>query len=206
MIMSGEVKSAGGDSEVGASSPTSLLENDIRDEHMAAIRQILADVMKDVDNEPKAEVEERPAPAVPRAPMRHRDDAAQSGDKPISWVDRTIKAGKAAKGQSVPSGCDVARLRRSHDKRIKKLLRSKARRKQTGAFLTGLILVTAVAATMTGLYVQRSQIISTSPEMAPAINEYVVTFDRYSVEVNERTAEWSGWLAERVGNLTGKEE
>jgi hypothetical protein len=205
MIMSGEVKSVGGYSEVEASS--SPLVDGSRDELMAAIRQILSDVMKDIDNEPKPEVEAPPAPAAPRAPMRGRDDDIDSGDKPISWIHRrAIKAGGAACRHPMPSGCDVAALLRSHDKRTQKVLRSKARRKQRGAFLTGFILVSAVAATMVGLYGQHSRIIAASPEMAPAINEYVVTIDRYRVEANERTAEWSGWLAERFGNLAGKDE
>ncbi len=106
----------------------------------------------------------------------------------------------------MPSSCDVAGLRRSHEKRVKALLRSKARRKQSGAFLTAFTLVSVVTATMVGLYFLHPQIIAASPEMAPAINEYVVTVDRYRVEANERTAEWSGWLVERIGKLAGKEE
>jgi hypothetical protein len=182
------------------------MSNGSRDDQMAAIRQILSDVNKDADTEPKAEVEERPAPVVPRAPMRRRDDDVESGDKLMSRVDCAIKAGGAARGHPTPSRCDIAGLRRSHEKRVKTLLRSKARRKQDGALLTGFTLVSAVTATMVGLYVLHPQIIAASPEMAPAINEYVVTVDRYRVEASERTAEWSGWLVERIGKLAGKEE
>ena len=59
---------------------------------------------------------------------------------------------------------------------------------------------------MVGLYILHPQIIAASPEMAPAMNEYVVTVDRYRIEANERTAEWRSWLVERVGKLTGEEE
>jgi hypothetical protein len=204
MIASGEVKSGGGIKAGALSSPPPMANID-RDDQMAAIRQVLADVKKDADTGPKAEVEERPAPAAPRAPMRRRDNDVESGDTPASWIDSTIKSGGAARGQPAPSRCDVAGLRRSHDKRAKKLLRSEARRKKSGAFLTGLTLVSLVTATMVGLYVLHPQIIAASPKMAPAINEYVVTVDRYRVEVNEKTEEWSGWFIERVGRLTNQE-
>ncbi len=206
MITSGEVEPGGGDIEAGASISPPPMANGNRDDQMAAIRQILSDVNKDADTEPKAEVEERPAPAAPRAPMRRRDDGVESGDTPKSWVDSAIKAGGAARGQPVPSSCDVAGLRRSHEKRVKALLRSKARRKQSGAFLTGFTLVSVVTATMVGLYALHPQIIAASPQMAPAMNEYVVTVDRFRVDFNEKTAEWKAWLVERIGNLAGKEE
>ncbi len=106
----------------------------------------------------------------------------------------------------MPSSCDVAGLRRSHEKRVKALLRSKARRKQSGAFLTGFTLVSVVTATMVGLYALHPQIIAASPQMVPAMNEYVVTVDRFQVDFNEKTAEWKAWLVERIGNLAGKEE
>ncbi len=41
--------------------------------------------------------------------------------------------------------------------------------------------------------------------MEPALIEYVVTVDRYRVELNEKTAEWKVWLTERIGAL-GDEE
>lgn len=58
-----------------------------------------------------------------------------------------------------------------------------------------------VTATFVGLYVLQPQIIAASPRMGPALTEYVVTVDRYRVELNEKTAEWKTWLAERIGAL-----
>ena len=192
------------ESEAEASDSTPLMSNGSRDDQMAAIRQILSDVNKDADTEPKAEVEERPAPAAPRAPMRRRDDD-DDRDQLEPQIDDFTKALRAAKGLP-PSGYDAAGLRRSHEKRANKLQRAEERRKRPWIFLTGFTLVSAVTATMVGLYVLHPQIIAASPEMAPAINEYVATVDRYRAEANDRTAEWSGWLGERIGKLTGKEE
>ena len=59
---------------------------------------------------------------------------------------------------------------------------------------------------MVGLYVMRPQIIAAAPQMGPALNEYVVTVDRYRVNMNEATAEWKVWLVERIDGLTGKEK
>ena len=198
------------ESEAEASSSAAPTANGHRDDTMVAIRQILSDVNEDVGTEPEAEVEaeveERPAAAAPQQSMRRRDDDDESRGEQMSWIDSVAKAGGAAKGQLAPSSCDVAGLRRSHEKRANKLQHAEERRKKSGAFLTGFTLVSAVTATMVGLYVLHPQIIAASPEMAPAMNEYVVTVDRYRAEANERTAEWRGWLVERIGKLTGKEE
>lgn len=174
-----------------------------RDQQMAAIRQVLADLIVDDDDvDAKAEVEERPAS---RAPMRKRDDELEDEDAARSWADNAFNSA-STKVQSAPRRCDIVGLRRSHDKRVKALLRSEARRKKSGAFLTGFTLVSVIAAAMVGLYVLHPQIIAASPEMAPAMNEYVGTVDRYRVETNERTAEWSGWLAERIGKIAERVE
>ena len=166
---------------------------------MAAIRQVLADV----GEEPEAEAEETPAPMPLRAPVRHRDDNAEHDDPPRFRIESHIKTERT---EGSLFRCDVNKLRRSHDKRVKKLLRSEARRKKSGAFLTGFTLVTMVTAALVGLYVLHPQIISASPGMAPAVNEYVATVDRYRVEVNENTAEWTGWLTERVERLAARIE
>jgi hypothetical protein len=192
----------GGEAKAAGSNPPTA--NGSRDDQMAAIRQILSDVNEEADTEPKAEAEARPAPAAPRAPMRRRDDD-DDRDQLESQIDDLTKALRAAMGLP-PSGYDAAGLRRSHEKRANKLQHAEERRKKNGVFLTGFTLVSAVTVTMIGLYVLHPQIIAASPEMAPAINEYVVTVDRYRAEANERTAEWRGWLVERIGKLTGKEE
>ena len=79
---------------------------------------------------------------------------------------------------------------------------ARERRKKSGAFVTGFTLITVVAATMVGLYVLQPQIVNMSPKMGPALNEYVVTVDRYRGQLNEATAEWRQWLTERIGKLS----
>jgi hypothetical protein len=137
--------------------------------------------------------------------MRKRaDDDEDERDQLKSRIDQLSKAGRSAKGEPGQSGYDAARLRRMHEKRARKLQRARERRKKSGAFVTGFTLVSLVTATMVGLYVLKPQIIASSPEMAPALNEYVVTVDRYRVELNQTTAAWREWLVSRIEALTGE--
>jgi hypothetical protein len=191
--------------EVEASSPTPPQANDDRNDQMVAIRQILSDLEEDPDLATEPEVEERAAPAAPEPSMRRRawDDERDQLD---SRLDDLTKAVRAAKRLPVPSGYDALKLRRSHEKRAEKLQIAEERRKKSGAFLTGFTLVSVVTATMVGLYVLHPQLIAASPRMAPAINEYVLTVDRYRIVRSETAAEWTAWLAERIGKLTGKEK
>jgi len=178
-----------------------------RDEQMAAIRQMLSDLKEGADAAPEMVEEERPAPATSSAPARRRaGDEGEGRDQLKSRIDDLSKTAKAVKGQPEQSGYDAAKLRRMHEKRAKKLQRAKERRNKSGAFITGFTLVSVVTATMVGLYVLRPQIVEAMPKMAPALNEYVVTIDRYRVEMNEFTIEWRAWLTERIGKLTGKKE
>jgi hypothetical protein len=171
---------------------------------MAAIRQMLSDLKESADAAPEPEPEARPAPVAPAPTMRKRDEDDDI-DPLKSRIDGVDKLGRTKKGEAEQSGYDAAKLRRLHEKRAKKLQRSRERRKKSSAFLTGFTLVAMVTATMVGLYVLHPQIIASSPRMEPAITEYVVTVDRYRVELNEKTAEWKAWLTERIGAL-GDEE
>jgi hypothetical protein len=193
--------------EIEAPSPTPPQACGNRDDRMVAIRQMLSDLKEDADIAIGPEVEERAAPAAPEPSMRERDRVDDDDrDQLGSRIDDLTKAIRAANGRPVPRGYDAVRLRRSHETRAKKLQRAKGRREKSGAFMTGFTLVSVVTATMVGFYILHPQIIAASPQMAPAINEYVVTVDRYRVEGNETAAEWKAWLAERIGKLTGKEE
>ena len=62
-----------------------------------------------------------------------------------------------------------------------------------------------VSATMVGLYVMQPQIIAASPEMTPALTEYVTTVDRYRVELAETTTQWKVWVTERIEGLSDSE-
>ena len=191
-----------------AQSPLPPAATGDREEQMAAIRQMLADLKEGADA--ATEIEPEPTPKEPVAPppsMRRRaEDDEEERDALKSRIDELDKTGRAAKGEAATSGYDPAKLRRMHEKRAKKLQRSRERKKKSGAFLTGFTLVALVTATMVGLYVLRPQIVTTAPQMGPALNEYVVTIDRYRVDMNEATTEWKAWLVERIGGLTGKEK
>jgi len=175
-----------------------------REDQMAAIRQMLSDLKDSADAAPESEPEARPAPVAAIPTMRKRDEDEEV-DPLKSRIDGVDKLGRAIKGEAAKSGYDAAKLRRLHEKRAKKLQRSRERRRKSGGFLTGFTLVAMVTATMVGLYVMQPQIIAASPRMKPALTEYVVTVDRYRVELNEKTAEWKAWLVERIGAL-GDEE
>ncbi len=175
-----------------------------REDQMSAIRQMLSDLKESADAAPESEPEARPAPVAPTPTMRKRDEDDDI-DPLKSRIDGVDKLERKIKGEAEQSGYDAAKLRRLHEKRARKLQRSRDRRKKSGAFLTGFTLVAMVTATMVGLYVLHPQIITASPRMEPALTEYVVTVDRYRVGLNEKTAEWKAWLSERIGAL-GDEE
>jgi len=176
-----------------------------REDQMAAIRQMLSDLKESADAAPEAEPEARPEPVAATPTMRRRDEDEEI-DPLKSRIDGVDKLGRTIKGEAAKTGYDAAKLRRLHEKRAKKLQRSRERRKKSGAFLTGFTLVAMVTGTMVGLYVLHPQIIASSPRMEPALTEYVVTVDRYRTELNEKTAEWKAWLTERIENLDGDEE
>jgi len=178
-----------------------------REQQMAAIRQMLSDLKENADAAPEDEPEPMPEAVAPTPITRKRaDDEEDERDTLKSRIDELDKAGRAAKGEAATTGYDPAKLRRMHEKRAKRLQRSRERKKRSGAFLTGFTLVGLVTATMVGLYMLRPQIIAAAPEMGPAMNQYVVTVDRYRVDLNEATAGWKAWLDERIGNLMGKKK
>ena len=192
-------------SETAAPSPPPPAATGDREDQMTAIRQMLSDLKENADAAPEPEPVARPAPVAPTPTMRRRDEDDDI-DPLKSRIDGVDKLGRTIKGEPAQSGYDAAKLRRLHEKRAKKLQRSRERRKKSGAFLTGFTLVAMVTATMVGLYVLHPQIITASPRMAPAITEYVVTVDRYRVELNEKTTEWRAWLVERIGALGDGED
>jgi len=186
--------------ETATASPPPPAATGDREDQMVAIRQMLSDLKESADAAPEVEPEVRPPPVAPTPTMRKRD-VDDDIDTLKSRIDGVDKLGRAIKGEAGQSGYDAAKLRRLHEKRARKLQRARERRKKSGAFLTGFTLVAMVTATMVGLYVLHPQIITASPRMEPALTEYVVTVDRYRVELNEKTAEWKAWLVDRVGAL-----
>jgi predicted Zn finger-like uncharacterized protein len=184
-----------------------------RNEQMAAIRKMLADLKESADAAPEpAAAEPEPEPEEPAGPapvMRKRADeeeADEDRDPLKSRIDNLTQLNRAVRGEPTQTGYDAAKLRRLHERRAKKFQRRRERRKKSGGFLTGFTLVATVAAVMVGLYVMKPQIIAASPEMAPAMNEYVATIDNYRVGLNDATAEYRDWLMQRIDKLRGKAE
>jgi len=183
-----------------------------RDEQMAAIRKMLADLKDSADAAPAPAVaESEPEPQETRsAPvMRKRSEEDEPDDDrdPLkSRIDSLTQLNRAVRGEPSQSGYDAAKLRRMHERRAKKFQRGRERRKKSGGFLTGFTLVAAVTATMVCLYVMKPQIVAASPEMGPAMTEYVATIDGYRVGLNNATAQYREWLIARIDKIRGKNE
>jgi predicted Zn finger-like uncharacterized protein len=180
-----------------------------RDEQMAAIRKMLSD-LKDAadtgsDSSDGAAAGAAAAAAASVGPSaKRREDDAPNRNRLEDRIDDVDKLAKMVKGEPTGDGYDATRLRKRHEKRAKRMQRARERRKKSGAFVTGFTLVALVAAVMVGLYVMHPQIIAASPELEPALTQYVNTVDRYRVEFAATTDEWKAWLSERIGNLQKK--
>jgi len=184
-----------------------------REDQLAAIRRMLSDLKESADSaptpEPKAaEVEDEPIPAVAGASRGfYRDSAAEERQDPLkARITQVDHLGKAVKGEAAQTNYDAAQLRKRHEKRAKQLQRARERRRKSGGFLTGFTLVAMVASVVVGLYVLHPQIIAASPELEPAMNQYVTTIDRYRVELGEKTEVWKAWLSEKVESVSAQGE
>ncbi len=181
-----------------------------RDEQMEAIRRMLEELKQSAEDIPPEPDEAPPVSEGPSPTVRVREEEAIDEDElevsdPLKDRIRNLsRRERQLKGETSVSDYDAEKLRKRHERRVKRLQRARERRKRSGAFLTGMTLVVGVAAVMTGLYVLHPQIAARSPQMAPALNEYVATVDRFRVQLDEATAEWRGWLEERIGRLTGR--
>lgn len=183
-----------------------------REEQMDAIRRMLEELRSSAEDIPPPEPEkEPPIHAVPGSSPRRRDadEAADEEDeidplkariRSLSRRDNPIEAARKM------SDYDAEKLRKRHERRVKRLQRLKARRKGSGAFATGMTLVGAVAAVMAALYLLHPQIAARSPEMAPALQEYVVAVDRMRLQLDEATGGLRTWIDERLGRFIGDEE
>ncbi len=187
-----------------------------REEQMDAIRRMLDDLKRSAEDEPPPEPEAEAEPATPRSrrpePAVHRrneledDDPDTGGDPLRSRLARMENDGRSGKAAKRTTNYDAVKLRKMHEKRARRMQKARERKRGSSGFLTGFTLVAAVAAVMVGLYVLQPQIAASSPQMAPAMNEYVVTVDRYRVALDNATADWREWVAERVGPLLGGED
>jgi hypothetical protein len=171
------------------------------DDRMRSIRKALKDLGDAPAAGPAPTIELRSPPPGPRPELRRRDERDTERDELKSRVDMLTNGGRNTDGGQTPSSFDVARLRRSHEKRARKLLRSKSRRRKDRAFRAGFMLVALAAAAMVGVYVLHPQIIAAQPQLEPMITKYVIAVDQYRAEVNDQTAPWREWLAERIAAL-----
>lgn len=180
-----------------------------RDDQLAAIRRMLSDLKESADAVPSAKAETEPDEGAVAAAARgfYRDTAAEEREDPLkARITQVDQLSRAVKGEPAQTSYDAAQLRRRHEKRAKRMQRARERRSKSGGFLTGFTLVAMVASVVVGLYVMQPQIIAASPELEPAMNQYVTTIDRYRVELGERTEVWKAWLTERIANLGGDEK
>ncbi len=167
---------------------------------LLSIRRILSEVNARPDDQIRIDVPEIPGTGS-RVYRRFRDDENGAElTRRLGWL-----ATRAAASRSDAESFDTTRLRRSHEKRVKRIQRARARRKSRGLVSTGLTLVSMVAATLAGIYLLHPQIIAASPRLAPAIQQYVETIDRYRAEGGQETAELRDWLADRLGKPAAAE-
>lgn len=196
--------------DFGEEAPAAAAGSAGREQQMDNIRRMLDDLKRSSDDAPGPDPDAAAArPSRPEPSRRYREEQHDEALDDEAEVDplrsRIEQAGRQGK-EARPSNYDAARLRRMHEKRARRLQKAKERKRRSSGFLTGFTLVAVVAAIMLGLYVMRPQIVASSPELAPAMNQYVVTVDRYRVALDEATADWRAWVAERVGPMLGGEE
>lgn len=171
-------------------------------EKIAALRKVLDEMNAKVSESPETEAEDVRSPEPARPTANRSEHHHESSVSLFRRTDHLTDFDTAREREGVPVAFTIADLRRSHMNRAKSHARAMQRRNTSGSFLTGLVLMSAVTATMVGLYVMHPQIITAQPQLAPALNEYVETVDRYRAVGEERSAEWKQWLSERIGNLS----
>lgn len=184
-----------------------------REEQMDTIRRMLDELKRTEESGPDPDAATAAArPSRPEQAARRRDDDDELADEDLdadplkARITRLTKDGRPGKEAARMANYDAAKLRKKHERRARQLQRAKERKRRSGAFVTGFTLVAAVAATMVGLYVLHPQIVASSPQMGPAMNQYVVTVDRYRVVLDEATAGWQAWIAEQIGRFGGGDE
>jgi predicted Zn finger-like uncharacterized protein len=180
-----------------------------REEQMDTIRRMLEELKRTEASGPDPEAASAAArPSRPEQAARRRDeeellDEDLDADPLKARITRLTREGRPGKEAARMANYDAAKLRKKHERRARQLQRAKERRRRSGAFVTGFTLVAAVAATMASLYVLHPQIVASSPEMGPAMNQYVVTVDRYRLALDEATAGWQEWIAQQMARFGG---
>jgi len=137
--------------------------------------------------------------------MRRRASEDEDVDPLRARIDDVTAHDKAVKGEATAkTNYDAHRLRKKHEKRAKKMQRARERRRSSGGFFTGFLLVVVVSGTMSGLYSFHRQIIAASPDLEPAMIEYVTVVDQYRVQLAESTKEWRELVTDKIKRFTKK--
>ncbi|MEM1162368.1 MAG: hypothetical protein AAGJ28_15665 [Pseudomonadota bacterium] len=95
---------------------------------------------------------------------------------------------------------DVRRIRRAHDRKVKRNNRKKAA--GSGAFLTGFLLIAIIAAVMITLYTLHPTIIERFPGSEGALIEYVATIDDLRLRTAETFAGLTDWVTDQLEEKT----
>ncbi|MEM7191212.1 MAG: zinc-ribbon domain-containing protein [Pseudomonadota bacterium] len=119
-----------------------------------------------------------------------RQDASDEDDDLRRRIER--------KHEAKPT--DVRRIRRAHDRKVRKDKRAKAA--GSGAFLTGFLLIAIIAAVMIALYVLHPQIIQKMPGTEGPLTEYVATIDSLRLRTAETFAGITDWVSEQLEEKT----
>jgi len=169
-------------------------------ELLLSIRRILSEVSACPDSDVDIEIPEIPGTGSRLYTRFQDDETGEELTRRLGWL-----AARTAASRSDAGSFDTDKLRRSHERRVKRIQRTKARRKGRGLVSTGLTLVSMVAATLAGLYLLHPQIIAVSPRLAPALQQYVETIDRYRSGGGQETAGLRSWLTDRLGKPASAE-
>jgi hypothetical protein len=132
----------------------------------------------------------------PETPDYRDDDAADDADEEVDLLRRRMEQTEA---REKPKPADVKRLRKKHDRKVRRKHSSSAA--GSGAFLTGFLLVAIIASVMISLYLLAPQIIERMPAAEQPMNEYVATIDGLRVSIAETYQGIAGWVSE---SLEGK--
>ena len=123
----------------------------------------------------------RPAPSEPEE-IDDEDDETDPLRRRMAMHDRDKERKRT----------DVEKLRKRHDRRVRR--QQRAGEVRSGAFLTGFLLIVMIGAVMTAIYMLQPQIVARMPGTGPMLEEYVETVDGLRVQVAEGYESARIWL------------
>jgi len=124
----------------------------------------------------------RPAPSEPEE-IDDEDDDTDPLRRRMAMHDRDKERKRT----------DVQKLRKRHDRRVRR--QQRAGEVRSGAFLTGFLLIVMIGAVMTAIYMLQPQIVARMPGTEPMLREYVETVDGLRGQFAESYESARIWLA-----------